>query len=222
MITAALVILAFLGIFGGHFWLTAPQTAWSGHPWFETLVSEQSLYGPEIAEWLAPEPASEVAREHHEHLHHEAHTLAVIVSLCVASFGIALSIVLYLLRPGIPRRVVTTLGQVYTAVRRKYYIDELVDASVVRLTWTLTHAQKWIDENIVDGLVKLVGTCNKSGGTLAAWFDKVFIDGAVNAVAMASQVFGAAFRLLQTGRIQQYAAFAVGGAVLTAAWLILA
>jgi hypothetical protein len=44
----------------------------------------------------------------------------------------------------------------------------------------------------------------------------------VNAVALASQVFGAAFRLIQTGRIQQYAAFAVGGAVLTAAWLILA
>jgi hypothetical protein len=39
---------------------------------------------------------------------------------------------------------------------------------------------------------------------------------------MASQVFGAAFRLVQTGRIQQYAAFAVGGAVMTAAWLILA
>ena len=39
---------------------------------------------------------------------------------------------------------------------------------------------------------------------------------------MVSQAFGAVARLLQTGRIQQYAAFAVGVAVSSlAAWLIL-
>jgi NADH-quinone oxidoreductase subunit L len=222
VITIALMILAFLGLFGGHFWLTAPHTAFSGHPWFETLVTERSLYGPEIAEWIAPDPVGEVARTHHEHLQHEAHTRAVIVSLCVATLGIALAVLLYLVRPGIPARVVGALGQVYTAVRRKYYVDELIDATVIRLTWALTRIQKWLDESVVDGLVKLVGALNGLGGTFAAWFDRVFVDGAVNAVAMASQVFGAAFRLVQTGRIQQYAAFAVGGAVLTAAWLILA
>jgi NADH-quinone oxidoreductase subunit L len=216
VMTAALVILGFLGVFGGHFWLTAPQTAWSGHPWFEALVSEQSLYGPEIADWISP------ALEHHEHLHHEAHSLAVIASLCVAGLGIALACVLYLWRKDIPGRVVGLLGQAYWAVRKKYYIDELVDATVIRLTWILVRTQKAFDENVVDGAVKLVGGVNKLVGAFAAWFDKVFIDGAVNFVAMASQVFGAAFRLVQTGRIQQYAAFAVGGAVLTAAWLILA
>jgi NADH-quinone oxidoreductase subunit L len=222
VITVALMILAFLGIFGGHFWLVAPQTAWSGHPWFESLVSETSLYGREIADWLAPQPAGEESRLHHEHLHHQAHTLAVVVSVCVASLGISLAWLLYVRRIDVPGRVVAALGQVYTAVRRKYYVDELVDATVIRLTWTLTHAQKAFDENVVDGGVRAVGGLNKLGGTFAAWFDRVFIDGAVNAVALASQVFGAAFRLVQTGRIQQYAAFAVGGAVLTAAWLILA
>jgi hypothetical protein len=43
----------------------------------------------------------------------------------------------------------------------------------------------------------------------------------VTLIGMLSQFFGAALRLLQTGRIQQYAAFAVGGGILTAAWLIL-
>ncbi len=222
VITVALMILAFLGIFGGHFWLTAPQTAFSGHPWFESLVTETSLYGPEIAEWLTPEPVGEAARAHHEHLQHESHLLAVVVSSCVAGLGILLACLLYAWRPGIPGRVVGALGQVYTAVRRKYYIDEFVDATVIRPTWTLTYTQKWFDEHVVDGGVRAVGGLNKLGGVCAAWFDRVFIDGAVNAVALASQVFGAAFRLIQTGRIQQYAAFAVGGAVLTAAWLILA
>ena len=232
VMTIALVILAFLGIFGGHFWLTAPQSALSGHPWFEELVTVPSLYAPEkgsengidttaLAEWAAPK-LSEHAREHHEHLVHQAHNLAAWGSTLIALFGIALATVLYVVRPEIPGRIVGALGQVYTLVRRKYFIDELVEASVLRPTWALTRTLRWFDENVVDGLVKLVGRLNKLLGHLSAWFDKVFIDGAVNAVAMASQVFGAAFRLVQTGRIQQYAAFAVGGAVLTAAWLILA
>ena len=221
VITVALMILAVLGIFGGHFWLTDPLGVFDAHPWFEKLVTPASLYGEEVASWCAPEPVGEAA-EHFAHLEHQAHLGALIVSSLVAGLGIALAIVLYLVRPGIPGRVVATLGQVYTAVRRKYYIDEFVDATVIRLTWWLTHTQKWFDENVVDGGVRLVGGVNAFGGTFAAWFDRVFIDGAVNAVALTSQVFGAAFRLVQTGRIQQYAAFAVGGAVLTAAWLILA
>lgn len=221
VMTAALVLLAFLGIFGGHFWLIAPQTAWSGHPWFEELVTPLSMYGPEVAGWIAP-VLTGAALEHQKHLLHDAHILAVIVSSCVAGLGILLACLLYVWRKDIPGRVVSTLGLVYTAVRRKYYVDELVDASVLRPTWALTRSLKAFDENVVDGLVKLVGRVNKLLGALSAWFDRVFIDGAVNAVALVSQVFGAAFRLIQTGRIQQYAAFAVGGAVLTAAWLILA
>ena len=219
--TLALLILGFLGVFGGHFWLAAPQTALTGEPWFESLVSEKTLYGPEIAEWLSPEPAGEAA-VHHAELHEEAHHLAVAVSLTVASLGIALAILLYVIFPGIPARVTSTLGQVYTVVRRKYYVDEIVDRSVLALNWRITYTLKWFDEHVIDGLVRLVGALNRFLGAFAAWFDKVFIDGAVNAVALFSQVFGAAFRLVQTGRIQQYAAFAVGGAVLTAAWLILA
>ncbi len=222
VMTIALVILAFLGVFGGHFWLTAPQTALTGHPWFEELVTVPSLYGPEVSEWVAPIPASAQAAEHQEHIVHQAHSLAVLVSTLIALFGIGLAVVLYLVRPEIPGRIVGALGQVYTAVRRKYFIDEAVDRAVLAPTWSITRTLKWIDENVVDGLVKTVGALNKVLGHLSALFDKVFIDGAVNAIAMASQVFGAAFRLLQTGRIQQYAAFAVGGAVLTAAWLILA
>jgi NADH:ubiquinone oxidoreductase subunit 5 (subunit L)/multisubunit Na+/H+ antiporter MnhA subunit len=221
VITVALMILALLGVFGGHFWLLEPHKVFDAHPWFEQLVSPASLYGEEVARWIAPEPTGE-ALERFEQVEHAAHIYALAVSISVGVLGILLAIFLYLVRPAIPGRVVAFLGQAYTAVRRKYYLDELVDATVIRLTWALTNIQKWLDENVVDGLVKLVGALNKLGGSFAAWFDRVFIDGAVNAVAMVSQVFGAAFRLVQTGRIQQYAAFAVGGAVLTAAWLILA
>jgi NADH:ubiquinone oxidoreductase subunit 5 (subunit L)/multisubunit Na+/H+ antiporter MnhA subunit len=219
--TIALAILAFLGVFGGHFWLIAPHTAWSGHAWFEWLVTPVNLYGKEIAEWVAPTLTGE-ALEHYEHNYHTAHNLAVIVSLLVAFGGIAVAAWLYVWKKDIPAKVAGFLGLAYTAVRKRYYIDEFVNATVIRGTWVMVYTQKWFDENVVDGLVKSVGGLNKAFGAVSAWFDKTLVDGAVNAVALASQVFGAAFRLVQTGRIQQYAAFAVGGALLTAAWLLLA
>ena len=220
VMTIALAILAFLGIFGGHFWLVAPHTAWSGKPWFERLVTPESLYGEEVGRWIAPEPTGHAA-EHLAHLEHESHLLAVVVSLFVATLGIGLAWYFYVKRIDLPARIARALDLVYTTVRHKYYVDELADRTAIRGTMKLTRAQKWIDENVIDGTVNLVGRTNKLGGGLAAWFDRVFIDGAVNAVGLLSQVFGAAFRLVQTGRIQQYAAFAVGGALLTAAWLIL-
>jgi len=221
VITIALAILALLGVFGGHFWLFEPHKVLHAHPWFEQLVTPASMYGEEVAHWMAPEPTGHEL-EHHEHLLHQSHNLALIVSSAVALLGIGLAFLFYIVRPDVPGRIVAALGQVYTVVRRKYYIDEFIDATVLRANWALTRLLKWLDENVVDGLVKLVARLNKLGGSFAAWFDKTFVDGAVNAVALASQVFGAAFRLVQTGRIQQYAAFAMGGALLTAAWLILA
>ncbi len=215
-ITIALAILAFLGLFGGHFWVIAPHTAWSGTPWFERLVTVESLYGEEVAGGIEP-----AHTEHFAHLEHRAHVLAVRVSILVATLGIAAAWFLYVKRKDLPARIVGALGLVYTAVRRKYFVDELADATVIRGTLILTRALKWFDQNVIDGLVRLAGSTNRWLGSFAAWFDRTFIDGAVNGVALASQVFGAAFRLVQTGRIQQYAAFAVGGALLTAAWLIL-
>ena len=94
-------------------------------------------------------------------------------------------------------------------------------------TWRITYPQwspnktETFDGKIIDGIVNLVGAANRAFAALCALFDKVVVDGLVNLVAMVSQAFGAASRLLQTGRVQQYAAFAVGGSLLAAAWLIL-
>jgi hypothetical protein len=50
------------------------------------------------------------------------------------------------------------LGEVYHAVANKYWIDEIVNATVIRLTIASRSRQKWIDENVVDGLVNGVGS----------------------------------------------------------------
>jgi NADH-quinone oxidoreductase subunit L len=218
----ALCVLAFLGVFGGHFWLASTDPfASSERPWFSRLMQPAEhgpalagLYGDGIAEWLEPGPAD------HE-TEHTAHQLAVGVSLGVALIGIAGAWFLYNRRKDLPAKITAGLGMAYTIVRDKYYIDEFVSATVVRATLVLARVQTWFDEHVVDGLVLLVGKLNKAWGFVAAWFDQTFVDGAVNGVGLLSQFFGATLRLIQTGRIQQYAAFAVGGGLLVSAWLIL-
>lgn len=143
------------------------------------------------------------------------------MSLSVALGGILLAWLVYHAKKIDPARIAAGLGEVYHLVANKYYIDELVDATVIRLTMTLASVQKWIDEHIVDGLVNGIGILNRTLGFVCAWFDRNVVDGAVNGIAATSQVFGSIIRLFQSGRIQQYVSFAVAGGLAAAAWLIL-
>ncbi len=222
-ITVALCILAFFGLLGGHFWLADPAHLahfWHSEPWFTRLVSLETLYGREVGGWVAENVSGGITGHDHG-IEHAAHRNAVIVSLLVASLGILGAWWLYVRRRELPARITARLGIVYETVRRRYYVDEAIDATFVRGTMRLAALLTRIDARLVDGLVNLVGRLNRAGGFFSAWFDRTFVDGAVNAVALVSQSMGSVVRLLQTGRIQQYAAFAVAGGLLTAAWLIL-
>jgi NADH-quinone oxidoreductase subunit L len=227
--TIALMVLAFLGVFGGHFWLATPTDPLAHHgTWFTKVVSVESMYGAKVAGFVEARQAGTLGEHsaahdpaHAEHAQHAAHNLAVIVSLSVAGAGILLAALMYLWRKIRPEAVVAAIQPLYELVAHKYYWDEIVDAIVIKPTVALALTLKWVDEKVVDGLVLLVGQVNRVLATFWAWFDRTFVDGLVNFVGLVSQSLGAIARLLQTGRIQQYAAFAVGGGLLAAAWLIL-
>ena len=210
--TVALACLALLGVLGGHFWLATPTDPLAQHtePWFLRVASLERLYGGLVAE---PHVSHEIE--------HESHVLALSISLAVALAGIFVAWRLYVKKRPDPARIVPALGEVYHAVASKYWIDELVNLTVIRLTIGLALLQKWIDENIVDGIVNGVGILTRTLGFGSAWFDLRVVDGAVNGVGATTQAFGSIARLFQTGRIQQYVSFAVAGGVLLAAWLIL-
>jgi NADH-quinone oxidoreductase subunit L len=209
--TVALCTLATLGIFGGHLWLNGDLLG--NHTWFETLMTPERMFGKEIAEALVREPSHEIE--------HKAHILAMTVSLTVAFLGIALAYLIYIRKLIDPANIARSLGELYDLVANKYYIDEIVNASVIRSVMVLASFQKWIDENCVDGIVNGVGKINRSLGFVAAWIDLHIVDGAVNGVASLTQNLGSIARLFQTGRIQQYVSFAVAGGLVAAAWLIL-
>jgi NADH:ubiquinone oxidoreductase subunit 5 (subunit L)/multisubunit Na+/H+ antiporter MnhA subunit len=203
------------------------------HTWFESLTwhvdhetgeTEQFLYpGIDLTQMNIASAAEARAHdpEHTAHIGHDAHTRALIVSLGVLLLGVIGAVLFYLLRKIDPARVTARLGRVYTTIANKYYIDEIVDGSVIRGTMVLSRTQTWIDENIVDGLVLLMGRIHKAFGFVCAWIDKNIVDGLVNLVAGVTQVCGSVVRMLQTGRIQQYVSFAVAGGILLAALHIL-
>ena len=66
-----------------------------------------------------------------------------------------------------------------------------------------------------------VGRIGKGLGFFCAWIDKNIVDGTVNLVGNVTQAFGSVVRLFQTGRIQQYVSFAVAGGILVAAFHLL-
>ena len=176
---------------------------------------------------LAKEAAGEDYHTFAEPMHdavalkHSAHTWAMGVSLTVAGSGILLAWLIYRRRVWEPAMITARLGVVYTLVRDKYYIDEAVNKTVIAGTMWLSKAQSWIDRNVVDGVVNAVGKTGKGLGFFSAWIDKRLVDGFVNGLALLSQTVGALIRVFQTGRIQQYATFAVAGGLFLAAWLIL-
>jgi NADH-quinone oxidoreductase subunit L len=228
----SLLALASLGLFGGKMWVLDGDVL-GKQTWFESLVwhvdhetgeAEQFLYpGIDLTQMNVVSAAEARARDpvHTAHIGHDAHTRALIVSLGVLLLGVLGAALLYLWRKIDPAWVTAKLGRVYTIVANKYYIDEMVNASVGRGTTALSRILTWIDENIVDGLVLLIGRIHKALGFACAWVDKHIVDGLVNLVASLTQVCGSVVRLFQTGRIHQYVSFAAAGGTLLAAFHIL-
>jgi len=229
--TISLAALATLGMLGGYVWILHPTDVLGGHgTWFTQMVDWRTMYpGVDLTQTNLSGLVATLPHRHGaaaddlEHFYHgfNPHWTAMIVSLSVLAIGVFLAVQMYLRRRWSPEKVTDALGEGYVWVSNKYYIDEVVDASVIKGTTKASQVQKWIDENLVDGLVLAVGRVGKGLGFFCAWIDKHIVDGTVNLVGNTTQAFGSVVRLFQTGRIQQYVSFAVAGGIVVAAFHLL-
>jgi NADH-quinone oxidoreductase subunit L len=216
----ALCILAFCGVFGGHFWLADPVHSlkfWEhAHTWFEESVSFQSLYGAEIGDKLA----AAIAVDHHAE--HTAHWVALPVSLAVASLGILIAWLIYgrgwERSQRIAGKITHSIHAIYEVVKGKYYVDEALgtaivvdmkrkeepryepDVSVIGASMHFANLLSWIDRNVIDAMVNLVGRTGAAIGKGSAAFDRTVVDGAVTGVGLVTQTFGSVARLFQRSR----------------------
>ncbi len=213
-----LLVLATLGLLGGKFWLADFDILAHHAPWFVELNQPARMYpGIELQTGFELTKSAAVI----EHAEHAAHTMAMTVSLLVAGLGIFFAWLLYQRRRFSPAAITAGLGEVYTTVANKYYIDEFAEATVIGGSVKLGRALKVVDEKVVDGIVVGTGRLNVVIAKITRWFDEKVVDGLVLLSGRLTESAGAVVRLFQTGRIQQYAAAAVGLGLLLAAWLIL-
>jgi NADH-quinone oxidoreductase subunit L len=103
-----------------------------------------------------------------------------------------------------PRRLAERFSFAYQVLLNKYYIDEFYDAFIVRPVMWGMQALWTVDARVVDGIVN---SCARFTRLYANWsgiLDRLVVDGSVNGVAVLVQSGARAFRLIQTGIVQNY------------------
>ncbi len=174
--TVPLAVLAVLSVIGG----------WIGIPMIPGMNRIKDFLAPSLTTDVAQ--AAQGAAEHGSAVHHDPalELTLMAVSVGVALIGIAIAWLMYVKNPGLA----TTLGAraqgLYRTLLRKWYIDEVYDALIVRPLMALSTF-------------------------LWRIWDVLLIDGIVNAVGAVVVGTGAVLRLFQSGYVGTYAFFLVLG-----------
>jgi NADH-quinone oxidoreductase subunit L len=165
--------------------------------------------------WLAPvfEGSQPLIKWHETSLSAEWTILLVSVAIALAGIGLA-AVCFRNARSALPSRFVRALPWVHRLIYRKYYIDELYQATVISGSRRLAGLSDAADRIAVDGLVNGIGTAGRKLGLLSGYSDSAVVDGTVNGIAAAAGFAGRLMRLAQTGRVQTYLYVFTGGAVI--------
>jgi NADH-quinone oxidoreductase subunit L len=187
--TAPLVILAIFAIVAG--WVGIPE----GFPgiggllpnWFHEFVGSTLLEAPKVLAFSY---------------------VPLLTSLVVALGGLYLGwLVYHKVAAGEPDPLEKPLGAVYTLLKNKYYFDELYDFLFVRPAYWIsaTFTSLWMDRRVIDGFLHAVAHFSLSlGSFFRNYIDKPIINGFGDLVGEGVKKLGRTFRIVQTGRIQQY------------------
>ncbi len=111
----------------------------------------------------------------------------------------------------------------YPLLRRKYYIDDLYMKGVVNpIKGPLARAVDWVNGYVIDAVINGAGAVTAwLGGLVYGRLDQQGIDLLLNAAAGGTRGAGGKLRLLQSGKVQQYAgAFVVGALLLVVAFVL--
>jgi NADH-quinone oxidoreductase subunit L len=111
----------------------------------------------------------------------------------------------------------------HTVLVEKYYLDHLyTDVIVGAVKGPIARAAYWFNQKAIDGVINGAGIgAVRTGRWVYDKIDQGVIDGAVNGTGRAAEGSGGGLRLMQTGRVQQYAALLFFGAAALAAIFII-
>jgi NADH-quinone oxidoreductase subunit L len=144
------------------------------------------------------------------------------LSMGVALLGIAASAAYYFrgALDGLSERI-PILHTAHRVIVNKYYLDHLFLGIIRAIQYPVAKAAYWINQNVLDGVVNGVGKGAQVGAHLVYdVIDQRVIDGAVNGAGLSAEEGGSILRILQTGRVQQYAALLFGAVAVLAMGLV--
>ena len=139
---------------------------------------------------------------------HAFNALPALASVGAAATGWGLGYALYGRQPAAARSrdpLASVIGApLFRMLNRKYYIDEIYDATLIKGSVAFAKLNAWFDRRAVDGAVNGASWLGSRGATMNGWIDSRIVDGTVTLVAMVSSELSRWMRWLQTGRVQQY------------------
>jgi NADH-quinone oxidoreductase subunit L len=195
--TAPLMILALLSVVGG--WIGWPESLGGSDHFAKFLDPVIARHAEVIA--AVPE-ATQRASEY------ELMAASVLVGL----IGISLAWFFYLRRPRIPGTLAARSGGLYRLLYNKYYVDQIYDAMFVNRTKDLGTTLGAFDRDVIDGLgVNGAGWVTRAFSSISMVWDKWIIDGLVNLAARIVWIFSYPVRMIQSGRVSNYALLIVLG-----------
>ena len=144
--------------------------------------------------------------EHPEAL--EFNLVPLLTSLVVALGGLYMGWLVYRETPaGAPDPIEETAPSLHKVLQNKYYFDELYERIFVRPAYWVseTFTSAWMDRRIIDGFLHWVAMVSMViGGSFREYIDKRIVNASGDLVGESVKKFGRAFRVIQTGRVQQY------------------
>ncbi len=192
LMTVPMVILAGLAVVGG--WVNIPGI----YTGFTTWVGTRA----------------HVFEEHHA----ESFDWPVLaMGLTAGLLGIGLGYLLFFKDKQTQReRDTFRVPVLYPLLEHKYYLDDLYMGGIVNpIKGPIARFVNWTNSYIFDGIVNGTGFLARAlAGVVYGLFDQRGIDLAFNGIAFTADGAGGKTRLLQTGKVQQYAGATVVGAAL--------
>jgi NADH:ubiquinone oxidoreductase subunit 5 (subunit L)/multisubunit Na+/H+ antiporter MnhA subunit len=135
----------------------------------------------------------------------------MLASVGIAAFGIFVAYQAYYRKVISPEIFSSAGGGVpYNFVYNKYYVDELYQATFVRLTLFLSWLGSSFDRYVIDFIVDNTARVTAWVSWLNGLFDNWVIDGLVNTLADTTFAIGNRLRQVQTGNINVYLYVIVG------------
>jgi NADH-quinone oxidoreductase subunit L len=143
-------------------------------------------------------PVFEQAQNHLHFIHpsHSTEYLLMGMSVLAALAGISLAYLMYIKGSIDPLKMGQRFAGIYRLLFNKYYVDEILNSLVYQPLW---QASLW----------------------LWKFFDNVIIDGFVNIIGKLMLLLSFFTRRIQTGYVQNYAAFIILGAIIILAYYLL-